>query len=250
MAFWIRQDQFEVLERDVGIAELQRDVIRRLGERSPGCFAIVPERAIAAVTRLGVERAARRGLTRVGPVRLFVEMMILFGSAFDDDPLFPWAEAVLVEAHPTQGQKADRLHDAMMEYLRAVPGIDQERTLAAMRRFEPIATRVLSMDVSPEAMREVILRETRALSPERLGYLGPAGEARAVDTWARLAEAHGLRGGGAVVYALLACLLGHGFATDPLFAWADTKLRGGDMQAIVGEAGLYCERILRFMHKE
>ncbi|MDI1446967.1 hypothetical protein [Polyangium sp. 6x1] len=250
MAFWIRQDQFEVLERDVGIAELQRDVIRRLGERSPGCFAIVPERAIAAVARLGATRAARHGLTRLGPVRLFVEMMILFGCAFDDDPLFPWAGAALAEAHPTQTTKADRLHDAMMEYLRATAGIDQQRTLAAMRRFEPIATRALSMDVAPEAIHAVLLQETRALFPERLAYLGPEGEAKAAHAWAALAEARGITGGGAVVHALLACLLGHGFVEDPLFAWADTRLRGGDVQAIVSEAGLYCERVLRFMHEE
>jgi len=250
MAFWIRQDQFEVLEREVGIAELQRDVIRRLGKRSPGCFAIVPERAIAAVARLGAERAARHGLTRLGPVRLFVEMMILFGCAFDDDPLFPWAGAVLAETHPTQAMKAERLHEAMMEYLRAVPGLGQEHIRAAMRRFEPRATRALSLDVAPEALRAVILQETHALFPERFMVLGPEGEARAADQWARLAEAHGTRGGGAVVYALLASLLGHGFADDPLFAWAGTRLRAGDVQAIVNEAGLYCERVLRFMHKE
>ncbi|MRG92225.1 hypothetical protein [Polyangium spumosum] len=250
MAFWIRQDQFEVLERDVGIAELQRDVIRRLGERSPGCFAIVPERGIAAVVRLGVARAARRGLTRLGPVRLYVETMILLGWAFDDDPLFPWAEAALAEARPTQAERASRLYEVMMEYLRAAAGTGQEHTLAAMRRFEPIATRALDMDLPRESIREVLTREARALAPERLAWLGPEGEERAIDAWARHAEAHGLSGGSVVAYGLLACLLGHGFAEDPLFPWADTKLREGDMRALVGEAGLYCERVLRFMHKE
>lgn len=250
MAIWIRQDQFEVLERDVGIVELQRDVIRRLGERSPGCFAVVPERSIAAVVRLGVERAARWGLTRLGPVRLFVEMMILFGSAFDTDPLFPWAGAVLAEEHPTQAEKADRLYEAMRLYLDAAAGPGQAYTLAAMRRFEPIARRALAREVAPEVICEVSLREARALFPERLAYLDAAAEESAARVWTLLAEAHGMTGGKAVVFALAACLLGHGFADDPLFPWANTRLRGGDVETFTTEAGLYCERVLRFMHKE
>jgi hypothetical protein len=247
MGFSIRQHQFEVLEHDVGVAELQRDVITRLAERAPGCFTVVPERAIAEVTRLGAERAERHGLTRVGPARLFVEVMILFGSDFDTDPLFPWAQAALAETHPTQIAKADRLHDVMMEYIDAVALRGHERTAAAMQRFEPIAERWLAMDVPSGALAAVIDEEARALYPERLSYLGPSAAAAAVQQWAEDAAACGKTGAAAVIHALLASLLGHGFARDPLFPWAHGRGHAGGPRELVREAAAYCERVVRFM---
>ena len=60
-------------------------------EFSPPLFKAVGEEQMRKAIRFGIGRADSYGFTFRGPVRLYLELMLLFGSHFDTDPQYPWA---------------------------------------------------------------------------------------------------------------------------------------------------------------
>ena len=59
---------------------------------SPLLCEIIGEDQLRVAVRQAMARAAGYGFTYRGPIRLFIEMMFLCGSAFDTDPQYPAAE--------------------------------------------------------------------------------------------------------------------------------------------------------------
>src|SRR2546421_10098687 len=58
-----------------------------------------PDDALAKTIHYGIAHARAHGFTLRGPVRLFLELMTIFGSEFYNDPQYEWASATL--ANPT-----------------------------------------------------------------------------------------------------------------------------------------------------
>ena len=59
---------------------------------------------LKTLVNTGVSRARGHGFTLRGPLRLYLDLMFLFGSDFDTDPQYPWAGEVLKE----QGMEMER----------------------------------------------------------------------------------------------------------------------------------------------
>lgn len=68
------------------------------------------EQMLKAV-RFGITQARNHGFTFRGPVQLYLELMLLFGSYFDTDPQYPWAAAILARQDSgSQMQRAEQLY--------------------------------------------------------------------------------------------------------------------------------------------
>jgi hypothetical protein len=78
-------------------------------------------RAIDIALRSAIARAEEYGFNYRGPVRLFIEMTFLRGSAFDTDPQYVGAGEIM-RASGDQMQRARELHDGCLDYLVAVSG--------------------------------------------------------------------------------------------------------------------------------
>lgn len=50
---------------------------------------------VISLVEVGVVRAFERGFRLEGPVRLYLELMFVFGELFDSDPSLPWAAEIL-----------------------------------------------------------------------------------------------------------------------------------------------------------
>lgn len=83
------------------------------------CEELGPE-GIARLLQCGREAAARYGITAAGGVALYVMLMFILGAGFDQEPLAPWASAILTDrAIPDEHARAGKLHAAALSNLDA-----------------------------------------------------------------------------------------------------------------------------------
>lgn len=147
---------------------------------SPQHCAGIGEAAVRSVVIDGVERAARYGFTQHGPVRLFLEMMLLMGSHFDTDPQLPPPIARALQAGDGTDQldRADRVHAELLGHMRAALGVDNRHARAAIARLCTMASMALALD--ERRLESDVLRLFEQVYPERCALAEPAALARLV----------------------------------------------------------------------
>ena len=96
----IRKEQMAALDR-AALKAFEDELVRHLQDFDPKHTTVLDEDGVRQVIRLGMERAAKYGLTNRGPIRFYIELMFLFGSDFDTDPWLPWAGACS-PTHPSR----------------------------------------------------------------------------------------------------------------------------------------------------
>jgi hypothetical protein len=105
----IRREQMQALGQ-AALRAFEDEMVVHLADFSPPLFRAVKEDQLRIAIRLGIARAGEYGITFRGPIRLYLELMLLFGSHFDTDPQYPWATEILKDqAHGLQMQRAERL---------------------------------------------------------------------------------------------------------------------------------------------
>jgi hypothetical protein len=208
----IRRAQMEAF----GVVAQQAFEARMVGHLaafSPPLFRTLGEQQMRAAVRLGIRRAAAHGLDLQGPVRLYLEMTLLFGSRFDTDPQYPWAATALAGADD-QMQRATRLYEQMIDYREAVAGPEDAHHVQALRR-------ILAMAGQDSAGDESELRRLlQAIHPQKAAYVGD----RALDALIAKGRAEARRlhfstPRAATLLVLLMLAFGHGCCGDPLYPW-------------------------------
>lgn len=212
----IRPQQFDTFERTTR-QQFEDEMVAHLGDFSPAHARGVGEEGLRAVIRLGVGRAGQYGFTHRGPVRFYIELMVMFGSDFDTDLLLPWAGRELRAGGGGELSRADRLFAVMTDYRDNVIGPRYEVEKDAIRRVlgRPVAD-WLAGDHSDAGVEAGL----RAVYPEKCDAAGPAA-VRAVIAGGRRAAREGdlPPAAGGSVFAALALAFGHGCAADPQFPW-------------------------------
>src|SRR5262245_54088671 len=88
-AMIIRREQMVLIER-AQVQQVERGLVAGLRSFSPELTAAIGDAGTHEVVRIGITKATSYGLTQRDTVRLYVELMVLFGSHFDTDPQHPW----------------------------------------------------------------------------------------------------------------------------------------------------------------
>jgi hypothetical protein len=76
---------------------------------------------VRKVVRAGIDRACRYGIKNQDEVFLYTALMLVLGGGFDEDPLIPWASAIL-KSPSSGGIKMKHLYKASTVYVDAVSG--------------------------------------------------------------------------------------------------------------------------------
>src|SRR6266403_4499601 len=130
----IRKAQLEPAAK-AAAAAFEQEMVDHLFSFSPKHCEVIKEPGVREVIRLGLQRAEAFGFTFRGPVRLFIELMFMFGSEFATDPQHPWAAAALQDKTvPDQMSRASLLYDAAQKYLEEVSGPNHRYAVASLRR--------------------------------------------------------------------------------------------------------------------
>ena len=215
----------------------QDSMVEHVGEFFPKHLAVLGEPAIREVVSLGIDRGSIYGFVTEHDLCLYIDLMLLLGSLYDEDPQYPWVEAILNDKGIADNAgRAERLYDEAMAFLDAAAGEEGEhltRALVALRKT-PLKE---AWQPGPGTLEDRVLAQLRALWPqkcERVGA-GPLGLmiARGVEAAGGFHVSHEF---GALVYVVLMFFLGSGFGADPQHRWAQAVLNDASPAARAGKA--------------
>jgi hypothetical protein len=216
-------------EQMAALLEAQRrqfalEMVEHLRRYSTVLAARIGDPGLYQVARNGLAQAERYGFTARGPVRLYIELTVMFGSHFDTDPQFPWAMALLNDRTSNdQMARAELVYQQAIGFYDSVLGPDYRHELAAIRRLRE--EHFGGLPDRPDAFRAEVLLRLRTLYPERAVYVGQAALELLLTHAARLAQQHslGTMAGVALVMALVFAF-GHRCDIDPAYPWIAQSL--------------------------
>jgi len=191
---------------------------------APELARIAGETNLATAVRTALDRAEFYGFSNRGPTRLFLELMLTFGSEFDTDPVLSWTRPWLDNRSTDQMVRAVNLHAAMQTYVVRVAGLDGSAALASLRRARSL--RLEDFDAMGDVSNDDLLAMLRSTYPDRWELAGPAALECVIGHASRLTQSVALPA--AAGTALLTGVLfgfGHGAADDPLYPWIGQTLR-------------------------
>jgi hypothetical protein len=215
----IRDAQMDAL-RDSREAECMAGLELCLRESFPRDVARLSSEELHAVIRLGMERSRSHGGVTAQDMYLYLTLMFMLGSYFDEDPQLAWAQELL-----TRGGSMEALHAQTLRYLNDVAGRENEHLIKALARIRKLDLRVLP-DASAADFEPRMMASLRATYPTKFDAQSEAANQELVQLGRSLAGRHSMPGAGAALMGGMAFLLGASFDRDPLHPWIRTALHG------------------------
>ncbi len=186
---------------------------------------VIKDEGTLAVVRLGIERSKKYKFDNRGPIRTFIEMMFMFGSDFDTDPQYAWAQEILTDdAIGGQMTRAQKLFAKVSEYLTEVAGPNNEFAKQALQRASKINFDDIEIEQGNLSTRGMDMM--REFYPEKVKFTGAEPLKKLLHSCTKRASSFGIENDrGTALFFGLAFILGHGFAADPQFPWIEKTLK-------------------------
>jgi hypothetical protein len=218
MMLKIRDEQVKSFEK-AALRAFEDEMVRHFRDFASKRSEVVGEAGMRRGIQLGIEQARGYGLTNRGPVRFYLECLLMFGAAFDIDPLLPWAHAILTDsAMPDQMERADRLFERAMAYLDRVFGPNDAYQIEALRRIS--GAQIEDYPDRASDPEDFALRALKEVYPQKCEESGDEALRGLIRRGIELAWHHGGPTElGVALFIALPFALGHGFAADPFFPW-------------------------------
>lgn len=215
--------QIKVFEQSA-IHSFEDNMLLHLAGFSPPLYQALGEMQMREAISFGVAQAGFYGFTQRGPVRTYLEMMLIFGSHFDSDPQYPWAEQILRDRSNTpQMLRAQQLYDRTVDYLDKVAGPDDSYALAAYKKLAFWAQQPLK--ITANNFVNDMVNELVGLYPQKAHYVGRDHLETLVRKGMGGAQRqHFTTVRDAVLVTILMFAFGHGCGADPLYPWIGKSL--------------------------
>lgn len=212
----ISEQHMAALQR-TAIAQFENEMVAHSLRFAPKLSKVLGEEQLRRALRAAIARAQSLGFTLRGPVRLFIEAMFLFGSAFDDDPQYPWASAIL-RTRVDQMARASEFYAKVLDYQANVSGPGGTNTRAALGRLAQLSQRPPAPPHgSPE---DSLMWELANVFPEKAAYAGKAALRRLVAEGVAAARKAGFETPRShLLVVMLMFMFGHGCVDDLLYPW-------------------------------
>jgi hypothetical protein len=252
----VSKEQMEIFRKEA-MRHFEDEMLAHLGEFSPPLFKVLGKEQMRKAIRFGIALAGNHGFTFRGPIRLYLELMLLFGSHFDTDPQYPWAAEILANQDAgSQMQRAEWLYEKTMDYRHKVAGPEDAYALQALRKITTFLHQPIAL---PNArLVPAILQEITSLYPQKAAYVGREGlEALIRKSIHGAARQRLFKVRGVMLVVLLMLAFGHGCGYDPLYPWIANTLKdeaSADHEVrtkrLEGKALSWIEYILAYFDKE
>ena len=217
----IRKEQIEIFKQ-VSLKRFEDEMVAYSQDFSPKLSRVLGEEGLRLAVNSAMMRADSYGFTNRGPIRLFIELMFLFGSSFDTDPQYPWAKNILRNT-ADQMQRAQLLYEKTLDYQKKVSGPDATNTLEALRKLSQLPNRSLTFGANDFVPG--MLREMAHIFPEKAAYLGKQSlQALIAESFDVAQRAHFPTTRGHTLILSLMFAFGHGCVNDPLYPWIANTL--------------------------
>jgi len=226
----IREAQIKELEV-AALGSFVIELTEHCKEFSPDlCKTLDQDQLRRAVTQ-GVDRADIYGLNLRGPVRFYIDLMIVFGSDFDTDPQYPWiAEELAKEEETDQFDRTEAIHTKSQDYLEYVDGPDNVHTLKAL---EELSVRMRSgIKFQHQNLDRHVLQLFSEVHPRKYERTGEAALRELLDEERtrgqeeyRFEEARSI-----ALMSIMGFAFGHHFHSDPFLPWISRTLDSNDFE--------------------
>jgi hypothetical protein len=236
----IRADQLRVFERAAAESYVLEIVEHCRGFAPELCATLHRDQLVEAV-RYGIEQARQSGLDQRGPVRLYVDLMIVFGAGFLRDPQYPWIAETLA-APGSQLDRTEALCARAEVYLARVDGEGNRYALAALRE---LARRVrLGLQLSHERFQDDLLEWMIEVHPRKVTETGPDLLRELIERGReRALQQRGFRDARSqALWVALMFAFGHAFDSDPFLPWIQ---RSFSSRRAAGDPGFAAQRLER-----
>jgi len=243
----IRKSQLKAFEKTT-VQRFEDGLLKHLHTFFPVHATTLGEKQLGRVIRYGLQRAESRNLQTERGVYLYLALMFMLGSLFDQDPQLPWAavpEPVMPtaddaptepaaenSADPPPPKKAppespdawiERVYGEAMTFLDQTAGSDNgllQQTLDRLRQPQVFD----GLPAAPSFGHRLLLL-LQMLSPEKYQALGDEPLRALVRSGYEAAKRQGfVTEPGMMNYITLTYVLGIGFDRDPIYPWAAATL--------------------------
>jgi hypothetical protein len=216
----IRSEQMTAFEL-AARGQFEEEMVVHSKNFSPRLCEILGDEKLRAALRSAINRAGTYGFTNRGPVRLFVEMMFLCGSAFDTDPQYP-AVGKILRASGDQMQKAEQIHEGFLDYLERISGPGAANVRKALADLLVFARTPVTFSSN---FTESILEGIHRVFPLKAAYVGEVGlRALIEEATVEAQRYHFDAGRQRALLVVLKFAFGHGCTDDPLYPWISRTL--------------------------
>lgn len=207
-------------------------IIQHLKDTLPRHWQVIGESSIQQTVDQGVNTASHYGFTQRDTVRFFIELTLLLGHDFPDDPQLPWVKlALAAHARGSELDQARSLHDAAVVYLESVHGEDGSQFDAACQRL--LAEPIDIATGSREKFESTVLIRLDHLWPEKYQQLGEQASRELIKRGLKASAKQGIKlESGAFLQICLMFLLGHRFEDNPNYPWAKTATEGDPIERV------------------
>jgi hypothetical protein len=226
----IRPEQIETFEAAAQVS-FEAEALEHIRKEYPAAVQGIEEAALKQLISQGAQRAGKHGFKARGPVRMFLEFLVLLGHEFDQDPMLFWVADILKDRDGlSEMEQALRLHLHVTTYLDLVYGPKGEHAAKGLAQIvKSLPQELTAVGRSYESAAAPWLQ---TLHPRKCAYAGQAALLNLVQQAQQAAARCGLTApeGPPLVLALM-FVLGSGVLTDPLFPWVAASLAaGGDVK--------------------
>lgn len=220
----IRKEQIEVFENAM-LESFVDEMVEHAQEFSPKLCEVIGQQQVRIVVRESINKAGKYEFSHRGPVRLFIEMSFLFGSAFHNDPQYPWLSEVLNSAPPIlQGDSADQLYSRVLDYNEKVGGPNNAYTLNALQGVSAMAR--MSKRYSADNLVSELSLEIQRIYPQKFHYSGEKALQALIEEGICKARDYDFAAPREIVLiVMLMFTFGHGCLNDPLYPWIERTLK-------------------------
>jgi hypothetical protein len=218
----IRAEQLKVFDQ-ASRRRFENEMVEHAKAFAPPLCQVIGDEALRVAMCSAIARAETYGFTNRGPIRLFIELMFLCGSAFDTDPQYSPVGRFL-RSSGDQMYRAQQIHEWHNRYLEQVSGpgaINVHRALSETLTFARVP-----LAITPGNLTEGLLLEMKRIFPSKAAFVGDTGLTAVIDesiAEARLYRFEGVRP--KVLLAVLKFAFGHGCTDDPLYPWIAQTLK-------------------------
>ena len=227
----ISTEQIDGFKQDA-LRQFEDEMIAHSQNFSPALSKVLGEEQLRVAVHSAIDRADSYGFTNRGSIRLYIELMFLFGSGFDTDPQYPWIANILHKSSP-QMERAEQLYEKILEYQDKVSGRNAINTSEALKKLPSISQQ--STNFSAENFSSEILNRMAYAFPEKANYIGKESLTILIEeasTVAKQASFPTYRGYAVIVVLMYA--FGHSCVNDPLYPWIYNTLK--DEKIITAQA--------------
>lgn len=249
----IRREQMKLFEL-VAVRNFENVMMSHATDSWPQHCKSIGQKNLRQVISKGIKQAGSYGLTKKGPVRLYIELMFTFGSDFDTDVQIPWAaDSLNDQSVEDQIEKTVLLQQNTLNYIEQAAGPANTFNLKAFQTISQMAAdNSLFLLQANGLFEDKMVAKLVQIHPEKCDYVGKADLRLLIQGSLEQARKYGLNTElGAILLTLLMFTLGHGCATDPLYPWISNTLdRGQDddpgkrVQVLAGKSRAYLDKVL------